>query len=150
MDSMVKKIKRLKILVVVWERKKKVEGKKELLQLELDLDKLYSDFPGFFVKEIDKLMVLEKEKRKLVLLRQEEETWRHKSRVNWLVAGDKNTKFFHAYASSRKQINTIWDITKEDGTIISNKLDLQKEVVDYFQNMFKAQMIWLSQTSLQF
>jgi hypothetical protein len=31
MDSMVKKLKRLKILVVVWERKKKVKGKKELL-----------------------------------------------------------------------------------------------------------------------
>jgi hypothetical protein len=72
------------------------------------------------------------------LLRQEEETWRQKSRVNWLATGDRNTKFFHAYASSRKQINTIWDITKEDGTIISNKLDLQKEVVDYFQNIFKA------------
>jgi hypothetical protein len=37
---MVKKLKRLKILVVVWERKKKVEGKKELLQLESKLDKL--------------------------------------------------------------------------------------------------------------
>jgi hypothetical protein len=105
----------------------------------LDLDTLYTDFPRGFEKEGDKVMVLEKEKRKLELLRQEEETWRQKSRVNWLATGDKNTKFFHAYASSRKQINTIWDITKEDGTIISNKLDLQKEVVDYFQNIFKAQ-----------
>jgi hypothetical protein len=82
MDSLVKKIKRLKIQVTVWERKKKVEGKKELVQLESELEKLYSDFLGGFVKEIDKLLVLDKEKRKLVLLRQEEETWRQKSRVN--------------------------------------------------------------------
>jgi hypothetical protein len=85
------------------------------------------------------VLVIEKEKRKLVLLRQEEETWRQKSRVNWLASGDRNTKFFHAYANSRKQINTIWDITKDDGTIITNNLELQKEAVDYFQNVFKAQ-----------
>jgi hypothetical protein len=64
MDSLVKKIKRLKTLVVVWERKKKVEAKEELVQLELDLDKLYSDFPRGFEKEEDKIMVLDKEKRK--------------------------------------------------------------------------------------
>jgi hypothetical protein len=105
----------------------------------LDLDTLYTDFPRGFQKEGDKVMVLEKEKRKLELLRHEEETSRQKSRVNWLATGDRNTKFFHAYASLRKKINTIWDITKEDGTIISNKLYLQKESVNYFQNIFKAQ-----------
>jgi hypothetical protein len=46
---------------------------------------------------------------------------------------------FFMLTSSRKQINTIWDITKEDRTIISNKIDLQKEVVNYFHNIFKAQ-----------
>jgi len=74
----------------------------------------------------------------MILLKQEEETWRQKSRVNWLAAGDRNTKKFHAYARYRKQINTVWDITKEDGTIISNNSEIQKEVVDYFQNLFKV------------
>jgi hypothetical protein len=72
-------------------------------------------------------------------LRQEEETWRQKSRINWLAAGDRNTKFFHAYATSRKQNNTIWEIRKEDGTVITSNQDLQLEVVEYFQNIYKAQ-----------
>jgi hypothetical protein len=139
MESLVKKLKRLKNLVIVWERKKKAEGKKELVQLDSELDELYSEFPGGFVEDKVKISVLDKEQRKMVLLKQEEETWRQKSRVNWLAAGDRNTKKFHAYASSRKQINTIWDITKGDGTIITNSSDLQKEAVDYFQDMFKAQ-----------
>ena len=75
----------------------------------------------------------------MFLLKQEEETWRQKSRINWLASGDRNTNFFHAYENSRKQLNAIWDITKEDITTISNITQLQKEVVDFFQNMFKAQ-----------
>jgi hypothetical protein len=90
--------------------------------LELQLEKLYSNFPRDFVEVKDKLLVLDKEQRKLVLLKQEEDTWRQKSRVNQLEVGDINTKFFHAYDNSRKKINTIWDITKEDGTINSKNL----------------------------
>jgi hypothetical protein len=114
-------------------------AKEELVQIECDLDTLYSDFPKGFEKEEDKLLVLEKEKRKLFLLKQEEETWRQKSRINWLASGDRNTKFFHAYANSRKQVNAIWDITKEDGSVVTSQQGIQKEAIGYFQNLFKAQ-----------
>jgi hypothetical protein len=50
MDSLVKKLKLLKSLVSRWERRKKVEAKAELVQLELDLEVLYSDFPGDFAR----------------------------------------------------------------------------------------------------
>jgi hypothetical protein len=55
-----------------------------------------------------------------------------------VASGERNTKFFHAYANSRKQNNTIWNITKEDGTVITSNLELQKEGVDYFQNISNA------------
>jgi len=40
--------------------------------------------------------------------------------------------------------NTIWDITKEDGTkedgtVITCIHELEEEVVGFFQNIFKAQ-----------
>jgi hypothetical protein len=37
------------------------------------------------------------------------------------------------------KINTIWEINKEDGSVISSNQDLQVEVVGYFQNIYKAQ-----------
>jgi hypothetical protein len=120
-------------------KKKNLEAKEELVKLELELDILYSNHPGGFEKEEEKVLIIEKEQRKLLLMRHEEETWRQKSILNWLASGDRNTKFFHAYANSRKHINTIWEISKEDGTMISSNKGLQREVIVFFQNIFMAQ-----------
>jgi len=139
MDSLVKKLKLLKSLVTKWERKKKSKAREEFIMIEFDLDNFYTNYPGGLEKEIDKVIVLELERRKLVLLRQEEETWRQKRRINWLASGDRNTKNFHAYANSKKQKNIIWEINKEDGSVISSNQDLQVEVVGYFQTIYKAQ-----------
>jgi hypothetical protein len=35
--------------------------------------------------------------------------------------------------------NTIWYITKEDGTVINCSHELKEEAVVFFQNIFKAQ-----------
>jgi hypothetical protein len=55
---------------------KKLLANEEFLQLEFDLDTLYSDFLGEIEKEDDKVLVLEKEKIIFFLLTREEETWR--------------------------------------------------------------------------
>lgn len=51
----------------------------------------------------------ELEKRKQHILKEEEASWRLKSRALWLKDGD--TKFFHRYASARREMNTIWKIS---------------------------------------
>jgi hypothetical protein len=67
MDSLVQKLKLLKSMVIKWERNKKHLAKEELIQLETYLDILYFDFPRGFVKDDEKVLVLEKEKRKSFL-----------------------------------------------------------------------------------
>lgn len=57
------------------------------------------------------------EKKIDALLLDEEIYWKQRSRADWLREGDKNTKFFHAKASSRKRKNKIWGIVDEDGEL---------------------------------
>lgn len=43
-----------------------------------------------------------------------ESRWHHRSRCKWLQVGDKNTRFFHAFASARHRRNRISSITVND------------------------------------
>jgi mannosylglycoprotein endo-beta-mannosidase len=119
-------------------KREKLLAMEELLQLEYDLDSFYSEYLRGFESDDDKFMVLEKEKRKIFLLFEKEETWRQKSRINWIASRDTNTKFFHAYENGRKQVNPIWEIT-EDGTSVASQNGLQNKSLGYFQSLFKSQ-----------
>ncbi|KAL4284458.1 hypothetical protein GQ457_16G019810 [Hibiscus cannabinus] len=48
-----------------------------------------------------------------IVLEQEESLWAQKSRCNWYVHGDHNTKYFHACAKSRRRSNSILALRDE-------------------------------------
>ena len=72
MDKLVQKLKSLKSLVIKWEKNNNLKSKEESVQLEVDLDFLYTTFPGGFEGEDERNLVAEKEKRKSELLKKEE------------------------------------------------------------------------------
>jgi hypothetical protein len=86
---------------------------------------------------------LEVDRNKLLL--EEEESWRQKSRAIWIKSGDKNTKFFHNFASYRRNKKFLWEIRDEDGNVHTGQEAIKKEVVSYFHTFFKDQ----GQTNIQ-
>lgn len=50
-----------------------------------------------------------------LLLEQEEIIWVQRARANWLRHGDRNTGFFHQYATARKKKNSIKSLVDDQG-----------------------------------
>jgi hypothetical protein len=51
------------------------------------------------------------------LLSTEEEYWRRRGRRQWLLKGDANTKFFHAFGNGRKRKCAILSLKAENGQV---------------------------------
>ena len=88
---------------------------KELKEAEQKIQNIYcSNESGIFSKEELQELRMEERKRSLLLL-QEEKLSRLKSIDVWLEARDKNTKYFPKFSSHRKKTNTILEIKDEEG-----------------------------------
>lgn len=67
--------------------------------------------------------------------KQEEIHLRDKSRACWLLAGDRNSKFFHRKANIRKA-NVGIPSLKIDGQITTNLDAISRHVVEYYSGLF--------------
>ncbi|KAK2665895.1 hypothetical protein Ddye_004469 [Dipteronia dyeriana] len=74
---------------------------------------------------------------------EEEQEWRQKSRIKWLIEGDRNSRFYHSVASGRRRNNLIDDIAF-DRVNISNPEEIMKGVADFFDAQYKN-VQWLCQ-----
>jgi hypothetical protein len=72
------------------------------------------------------------------LLEQEEIKWKQRSRANWLHHGDRNTSYFHSYATARKRRNTIKKLKDATRDFVEGN-DLNPVILNYFSNMFSTE-----------
>uniref|UniRef100_A0A803PSF4 Reverse transcriptase domain-containing protein n=1 Tax=Cannabis sativa TaxID=3483 RepID=A0A803PSF4_CANSA len=73
------------------------------------------------------------------LLLKEEIFWKQRSRVAWLRAGDKNTRFFRQKASNRKRNNYIRGLTLPDGSITHDTQTIFTQFHSYYTDLFCSQ-----------
>ncbi|XP_042492960.1 uncharacterized protein LOC122072648 [Macadamia integrifolia] len=67
-----------------------------------------------------------------------ENLWAEKARCNWAKLGDRNSKFFHLSVKVRRIKNSIRTLKKQDGTVVSEPLQMAKYVSLFFENFHKA------------
>ncbi|XP_075497741.1 uncharacterized protein LOC142534974 [Primulina tabacum] len=60
-----------------------------------------------------------------------------KAKVKWLKDGDQNSKFFHSLLKSRSNKATIDKIELEDGSLTSDELKIENEIIGYYNKLYK-------------
>ncbi|PNY03176.1 ribonuclease H [Trifolium pratense] len=70
-------------------------------------------------------------------LKRQEWFWHEKSKVNWHVEGDRNTKYFHRIAK-RKNTTKAMSSIRVDEKLITDPQQIADHVVNYYQNLFCA------------
>ena len=73
-----------------------------------------------------------------LLLEQEEIIWVQRARANWLKHGDRNTNFFHHFASHRKRRNMVRALVDDQGVKRENVEKMREMVQHYFVNLFSS------------
>jgi hypothetical protein len=70
----------------------------------------------------------------------QEEIWiKQRSRVNWLKSGDRNTAYFHDFASQHKRINAISTLQREDGSWCDDAEEVKEEVQGFYKNLYTSE-----------
>jgi exonuclease III len=70
----------------------------------------------------------------LSIFRAEEEYWRQRGRVRWLLQGDANTAYFHAVANGRRRKCNILRLVTNQGPITEKSL-IQEHIYDFYRQL---------------
>ena len=70
------------------------------------------------------------------LLDSEEIMWHQQSRMQWMMLGDRNTRYFHSKALDRKRKNAISRIMDENGIWHETKEGIANVVVSYIEKLY--------------
>lgn len=73
------------------------------------------------------------------LYHKEEILWRQRSRVECLIEGDKNTKYFHLRATMIRRKNLVASLQAENGDLITNISDLERMITDFYWKLYKSE-----------
>uniref|UniRef100_A0A803NGK6 CCHC-type domain-containing protein n=1 Tax=Cannabis sativa TaxID=3483 RepID=A0A803NGK6_CANSA len=71
-------------------------------------------------------------------LEKEELFWKQRSRAIWLSHGDRNTKYFHQKATSRRKKNRIKGLFDKNLQWMNTKENIERTICDHFQELFSA------------
>jgi hypothetical protein len=99
------KLKELKNRTKSWARLKRSEKLFRLEKLEEELSATLHSIPRDGRDSISDCHIKNLEAGTNSLLLLDEELWRQRSRATWLKSGDQNTRYFHNFASARRNKN---------------------------------------------
>jgi hypothetical protein len=64
--------------------------------------------------------------------------WRQRAKVHWLKEGDRNTRFYHQYASERRRRSRIMRLVQEDGGVVEEEEAIKNLVANSYKDLFTS------------
>nr|XP_016455892.1 PREDICTED: uncharacterized protein LOC107779905 [Nicotiana tabacum] len=80
-----------------------------------------------------------------LILKNEEDFWKLKSKINWLNEGDASTRFFHTSTLNRRRRNRILSLKEENGNWLHDQKDIQATILGFFTDLYTtshSQALW--------
>ena len=114
----------------VFNRKKNIMARLNSIQGAL------ANRPSNFLINLENELLKELE----VVLSQEEDIWALKSRVNWLVQGDRNTNFYHVSTLVRRKRNQILAIKDSVGEWIFEEMAIKEHIRNRFEGIYTSSL----------
>ncbi|XP_072080961.1 uncharacterized protein [Arachis hypogaea] len=74
------------------------------------------------------------------ILDKEETFWMQKSRQEWIVEGDRNTRYYHTKTIIRRGKNRIQKLRNKEGNWIEEEEELKAHVLKHFQDLYQEQV----------
>ena len=71
-----------------------------------------------------------------VMLEQEKDLWALKSRINWMILGDRNTSFYHVSALARRKQNFITAIKNDAGEWLAEESEVANHIREGFIKIY--------------
>ncbi|KAL4279285.1 hypothetical protein GQ457_03G012310 [Hibiscus cannabinus] len=68
----------------------------------------------------------------------EELYWEQRARANWMKSGDRNTSFFHKFASYRRKRNRVDRLVDDSGKVVNSNENLLRVATDYFKKLYQS------------
>lgn len=84
--------------------------------------------------ELEKVLQRELDK----VLNQEQKRWALKSRVNWMILGDRNTSFFHVSTIVRRRRNRISCLKNSVGEWIHEEALIMSSIREGFAKLYTS------------
>ncbi|KAF7811782.1 reverse transcriptase [Senna tora] len=92
--------------------------------------------PSIYLSDLQKQLWEEYEN----ILTQEELLWMQKSREQWIIHGDRNTRFFHTSTMIRRKRNRIEALKNNQGEWVFEDETLKNMAVEYFTSLYTDDM----------
>ncbi|XP_020682077.1 uncharacterized protein LOC110099312 [Dendrobium catenatum] len=92
---------------------------------------------GWLTKE--KLCLLKAKVKELnVVLNNLNTWWKQRAKAKWVKDGDANTKFFHSFANSRRNVNRISHVKDSNGMLTKYLKEIEEVFSRFFQGKWKS------------